>query len=359
MHVKSEPLVSIIINNYNYDHFLKEAIDSALNQTYPHMEVVVVDDGSTDRSRDIISRYDNRIIPVLKSNGGQSSSLNAGFSICKGEIICLLDSDDVFSHDKAEKIVELFTQNNLIDFPVILHNMFTPIDKGGLLIGSDKIENFISAQDFEWHLLSKIIGSKFSFFDGKIGKICTPEQVFRFAYKYRYIPYIGMPTSSISISRAMAEKVFPLPVDRNRFLSDHADTFLTKAASLMGLVYSTNLALTQYRFHGNGWHTKEVTQKKEELLSKLQDDFLNSKLEEVGKEPVFCFLNSMQASGFYRLHFGKESGEHLLSLSFSVIKWHLDSITLSFFLETFGRAMYYKTWIFIYSILLHYGRDKR
>lgn len=65
---KKLPLVSIIINNYNYGRFLREAIDSALNQTYPHVEVIVVDDGSTDGSQEIITSYGDRVIPVLKEN---------------------------------------------------------------------------------------------------------------------------------------------------------------------------------------------------------------------------------------------------------------------------------------------------
>ena len=64
--MKDNPLVSILINNYNYGCFIGEAIDSALNQTYPHTEVIVVDDGSTDNSQEIIASYKDRIIPVLK-----------------------------------------------------------------------------------------------------------------------------------------------------------------------------------------------------------------------------------------------------------------------------------------------------
>lgn len=87
-------LVSIIINNYNYSQFLGEAIDSALSQTYPNTEVIVVDDGSTDNSQHLIASYATQILPLLKNNGGQASALNAGFRISRGEIIIFLDADD-------------------------------------------------------------------------------------------------------------------------------------------------------------------------------------------------------------------------------------------------------------------------
>jgi glycosyltransferase involved in cell wall biosynthesis len=67
--MSNRPLVSIVVNNFNYERFLREAIDSALAQTYAPVEVVVVDDGSTDSSRDIIASYGDRLIPVLKANG--------------------------------------------------------------------------------------------------------------------------------------------------------------------------------------------------------------------------------------------------------------------------------------------------
>lgn len=105
----NRPLVSILINNYNYGRFLGEAIESALNQTYTEREVIVVDDGSTDNSRQVISGYGDRIIPVLKENGGQASAFNAGFAASRGEIICFLDSDDIFCPEKVEKIVAVYT----------------------------------------------------------------------------------------------------------------------------------------------------------------------------------------------------------------------------------------------------------
>ena len=90
------PKVSILINNYNYGRFLAEAIDSALAQTYKNLEVIVVDDGSTDNSREIIASYSDRIVPVLKENGGQASAFNAGFERARSDWIAFLDSDDIF-----------------------------------------------------------------------------------------------------------------------------------------------------------------------------------------------------------------------------------------------------------------------
>lgn len=98
-------LVSVIISNYNYGKYLGQAIDSALAQTYPAVEVVVVDDGSTDDSREIISTYGDRVVPVLKRNEGMISAMNAGFSSSKGEIICFLDSDDVLMPHRVERAV--------------------------------------------------------------------------------------------------------------------------------------------------------------------------------------------------------------------------------------------------------------
>jgi Glycosyl transferase family 2 len=105
---KARPLVSILINNYNYGLFLSESIESALAQTYSNCEVIVVDDGSTDCSREVIARYGNRVVPVVKENGGQASAFNAGFAASKGDVICFLDADDLFLPEKVSSIVEIF-----------------------------------------------------------------------------------------------------------------------------------------------------------------------------------------------------------------------------------------------------------
>lgn len=102
------PLVSILINNYNYEQYVSQAIESALNQTYDRVEVVVVDDGSKDHSHDVIAKYGDRIVSVFKPNGGQGSAFNAGFAASRGDVICFLDADDYCFPEKAAQIVEAF-----------------------------------------------------------------------------------------------------------------------------------------------------------------------------------------------------------------------------------------------------------
>jgi glycosyltransferase involved in cell wall biosynthesis len=108
MNVASPYLISIIINNYNYARFLAEAIDSALNQTYQQTEVIVVDDGSTDRSREIMAEYGDRIQAIYQENGKQGAALNNGFAASQGDIVIFLDSDDYLLPTAIERIIEVW-----------------------------------------------------------------------------------------------------------------------------------------------------------------------------------------------------------------------------------------------------------
>jgi glycosyltransferase involved in cell wall biosynthesis len=104
-------LVSIIVNNYNYGRFVGATIESALNQTYPRTEIIVVDDGSTDDSRDVIARYGDRVTTLFKPNAGQASAFNAGFVKSHGDIIIFLDSDDLLAPHIVEAVVAEFHHN--------------------------------------------------------------------------------------------------------------------------------------------------------------------------------------------------------------------------------------------------------
>lgn len=104
-------LVSIIIPVYNSGLYLKETIDSAINQTWPEKEIIIIDDGSTDNSTEIISQYIHRgIIYNRQENKGASAARNKGLDLATGKYIQFLDSDDVIDKFKIEKQVKLLSE---------------------------------------------------------------------------------------------------------------------------------------------------------------------------------------------------------------------------------------------------------
>ncbi len=101
-------LVSVIIPNYNYANYVCEAIDSALNQTYENIEVIVVDDGSTDGSREVLESYGDKITTIFNDNAGVSVARNNGVKSSGGKYVAFLDADDIWLPQKLAKQVKLF-----------------------------------------------------------------------------------------------------------------------------------------------------------------------------------------------------------------------------------------------------------
>ena len=106
-------LVSIIIPTYNAGKYIKETVDSALAQTYKNIEIIVVDDGSTDDTKNILAPYieTGKVQYVFQQNKGLSGARNAGIKIAKGEYIALLDADDIFLPEKIEQQVNHLEKN--------------------------------------------------------------------------------------------------------------------------------------------------------------------------------------------------------------------------------------------------------
>ena len=201
----SRPLTSILINNYNYARFLDEAIDSALRQNYPRKEIIVVDDGSTDNSREIISRYGDRIIPIFKENGGQASAFNAGVARCQGDILCFLDSDDFFYPDKLERVAAAFYRHGTNSRPMLVHHF---------LAIKSHADNDLDGD---------VVGTAHD----------SPMNLYAFAKRYRFLWNEIGPTTSISINRRLADRLFPIS-ERARI---SADAFIACGASLVGQAY--------------------------------------------------------------------------------------------------------------------------
>ena len=101
------PLVSVVIPTYNRADTVRRSIDSALQQSYRPIEIIVVDDGSTDATRDVLKEYGDRILFIHQENGGPSVARNTGVGLARGEFIAFLDSDDTWSPSKIVRQVGL------------------------------------------------------------------------------------------------------------------------------------------------------------------------------------------------------------------------------------------------------------
>ncbi len=105
------PLVSVVIANYNYGHFIRECLDSVLAQTYQNWECICVDDGSTDCSVEIIRSYGNTVKLISQENKRLAAARNTGIRAASGDWIAFLDSDDVWHPRKLEIQIEALSLN--------------------------------------------------------------------------------------------------------------------------------------------------------------------------------------------------------------------------------------------------------
>jgi glycosyltransferase involved in cell wall biosynthesis len=210
------PAVSIIIDNYNYDRFLKTAIDSALAQTYQNCEVIVVDDGSTDSSRQILREYSNKIRVVLQQNQGQAAAFNTGFEISTGDLVLFLDSDDsLHPHAIAHLVQNWSSSFAKIHFPLeIINSDGKPT---GLLMPSNRLS--------EGTVVPQLL---------KVGR------------------YVTAPTSGNIYARSFLHKIMPMPVDG---WSQGNDSYLNTMAGFAGPIGAVHQPLGFYRVHGNSMST--------------------------------------------------------------------------------------------------------
>jgi glycosyltransferase involved in cell wall biosynthesis len=206
-------LVSVIINNYNYGRFLRQAIQSALQQTYPHIEVIVVDDGSTDESRAIIESFGARIRPMFKENGGQGSAYNAGFAASKGQLVHFLDADDLLHPTAIEEVV----------------NTWVP--------GLTKVHFYLQVvEGIEATPTSASIPS------GKLPSGDVREHLLRAGH------YESPPASGNTYSRDLLSKILPMPASQ---WITAADMYTIYHAALAGEIRSISHPLGFYRVHGS------------------------------------------------------------------------------------------------------------
>jgi len=109
----ARPFVSVLVDTYNHERFIEQAIASVLEQDFPatDREIIVVDDGSQDRTPEIVARFAPQIHVIRKANGGQASAFNAGIPQCRGEIVTFLDGDDWWAPGKLKQVAAAFSEN--------------------------------------------------------------------------------------------------------------------------------------------------------------------------------------------------------------------------------------------------------
>ncbi|AKG20950.1 glycosyltransferase [Calothrix sp. 336/3] len=223
MNESNKFVVSIIINNYNYARFLPDAIESAINQTYPHTEVIVVDDCSTDNSRDIIQSYRDKIIPIFhQENGKQSAAFNSGFAASKGDIIIFLDSDDYLFPHTVETVVGVWKPNT-----AKVHYRLSVVDICKQPLGYEYPQGDKPLSSGEvWRNLLEVGG------------------------------YNSVATSGNALNRKALEQVFPIP-DEYKLT---ADDYLWTLIPFYGDVIAIHQPLAAYRIHtSNQWALATVS----------------------------------------------------------------------------------------------------
>jgi glycosyltransferase involved in cell wall biosynthesis len=209
------PLVSVIMSNYNYVRFFSQAVESVLVQTYPHFKVIICDDGSTDDSRQVIDscvQRDPRVRALYKPNGGQASALNLAYEHAQGEMICLLDADDLFNPRKLEVVVAAFAGHPTSGF---CHHRLIPVANPGHPVRPPTLY----VLDSGW-LVDEALrrGGWGSYAD----------------------------TSGICLRRDLGDRIFPIP-DCLRLCPD---AYLACTAQFLTELIAVPDTLGQYRVHG-------------------------------------------------------------------------------------------------------------
>ena len=226
--LSDRPLVSILTSNYNYAGYLPQAAESVLAQTYSNFEWIICDDGSRDRSLDVLkvlSNRDSRIRFIAKENGGQASGLNTAFAHSSGEIIFFLDSDDIYDRSKLEVMVHAHRSHS----------------SGGFGLHRVQWVNNARVRQGVWPPAAKMPAGWFG------------ESLLDTGGVLPYMP----PTSALSLHRDVAEKIFPLPETPE--LTGIADQVITRLSPLVTTVLRRSEVLAEYRVHSNNAYIRTRT----------------------------------------------------------------------------------------------------
>jgi glycosyltransferase involved in cell wall biosynthesis len=206
------PFFTVLIDAYNYGEYIEDAICSVLAQNFPaeDREILIVDDGSTDDTQERLKKFGDAIRYVRKPNGGQASAFNLGFAQARGEVIALLDADDVWTPRKLARVYEAFQDNP--EAGMVYHRMH-------LWNGANEI-----AED--------------SYFTAVSGRV--PES------RRALLQYAMVGTSCLAFRREALKPLLPVP----EMLRSQADAYLTALVIFVAPVVAVEEFLGKYRLHG-------------------------------------------------------------------------------------------------------------
>lgn len=210
------PLVSILINNYNYGQFVMRAVESAVKQVGVDAEVIVVDDGSSDRSHAVLERCRDRAKIIFQDNSGQAAAINAGVEASRGEFLCFLDADDWWAPGKLSAVVEAFRSDDRI---ALVYHRLQPMTVD------------------EEPMLKPVPRT-----------LCSGDLAPRLSRSAGWWPFPM--TSAIAIRRSTWQEVGDIP----SHFRISADAWLAGIYPFVGRVAALRDTLGFYRIHANNWY---------------------------------------------------------------------------------------------------------
>lgn len=256
---------SILINNYNYQNYVENAIRSCLSQTYKNVEIILYDDGSTDKSLEIINQFADKIQIISRENykkghcWNQIHAVNEAFKQSTGDVIFLLDSDDCFFPEKVERVMAEFKAQP--DIVAVQHPF-----------------RLINEKDEFIKLLKRPI---FSDIDILKSIYFTKRQDFYFTQ-----------TSGLCFSRAFMEQVLPLPEDDLPLIA--VDIRLSRLALFAGRIVTLRDKLAAYRVHTSNHSAALKDRSYYQEYDRQNIAFLN-RLAKRHNKPEFKYGNTLVA----------------------------------------------------------------
>lgn len=201
-------MVSVIIPTYNSEEYLRESIESIFNQTFKDYEIILVDDGSTDNTREIVKQFYPSVKYIYQDQGGAARARNTGIRAARGEFIAFLDADDIWLPTKLEKQVEHFRQHTDVGFIFTEHSQFNEngiirsfVGKRDRLVKGEILENIFlySGVATPTVIVRKKVFEQVGLFDEDLIAAEDDNMWLRIAYKFG-IDFIDEPLVMVRIN---------------------------------------------------------------------------------------------------------------------------------------------------------------